>query len=470
MATPKLKTTALALVYCSRSSEHVTSAPVRFNRMTENPQKNDSAQAPAPITPESDVESSRMPSERQNWLKSRVAKWRESGIISEDQSNAILNYEAAPVEPFRLGLRFNRLIVVLSTLGAILIGAGLISFVAANWQGIPAIAKLALLIGGQTATYWVAYQLQFRRGYPKIGVAIMFTGAAWFGANVFLVAQSYHLATDNPNLLIWWFLGILPLAYITRSKPITVMAVGIFTIGISWKAATWADNTDSPFMVMGSLLMVAAALYAIGMLHLGRVKLRFHAGPYLVVGALLAIGMTYFLTFDDILRESRSGGVQDFQAMTSSYILLAAVISGIAIAALAVAMRNTGNLAGTLASRYGESSVVVLVVGMGWLVASNPFETSTPYVITFNLLLIVLIFGSIVLGIVNKREALVNVGIVFFVIDLSTRYIELTVDMLDTSLAFIVGGLLLLGVGYGMERARRKLLSQFGIREITHDS
>jgi uncharacterized membrane protein len=59
------------------------------------------------------------------------------------------------------------------------------------------------------------------------------------------------------------------------------------------------------------------------------------------------------------------------------------------------------------------------------------------------------------------------VGIVFFVIDLSTRYIELTVDMLDTSLAFIIGGLLLLGVGYGMERARRKLLQQFGMMEVT---
>ena len=85
------------------------------------------------------------------------------------------------------------------------------------------------------------------------------------------------------------------------------------------------------------------------------------------------------------------------------------------------------------------------------------------YVTAFNLLLVLLIFGSIVLGIINRREALINVGIIFFVIDLSTRYIELTVDMLDTSLAFVVGGLLLLGVGYGMERARRQLLRQFGI-------
>jgi len=100
--------------------------------------------------------------------------------------------------------------------------------------------------------------------------------------------------------------------------------------------------------------------------------------------------------------------------------------------------------------------------------AIHMFESAAPYVILFNLLLVIQIFGIIGLGVINKREAFVNTGIVFFVIDLSTRYIELTVDMLGTSLAFIIGGLLLLGVGYSMERARRRLLRQFGMMETTH--
>ena len=104
------------------------------------------------------------------------------------------------------------------------------------------------------------------------------------------------------------------------------------------------------------------------------------------------------------------------------------------------------------------------------MIATLPFGSPEPYVIGFNLLLVLLIFGSIVLGIVNRREALVNVGIVFFVIDVSTRYLELAWDLLDTSLAFIVGGLLLLGTGYAMERARRRLLRQFGMMEVSHDS
>jgi len=430
--------------------------------MTEQTPDSDSG----PITDRSDAQASG----RHRWLTGRIGQWRESGLITDEQSRAILDFESVGPPRFRLGLRFNRLIVVLSTLGAVLIGAGLISFVASNWDGIPAMAKLFLLLAGQITTFWAAYQLQFVRGYPRVGGAIMFAGAAWFGANVFLVAQSYHLATDNPDLLIWWFLGILPLAYLTRSKPITVMAVGIFTVGVAWKAATQTDNVSGALLVMGMLLFTAAALYAIGMLHLRRENLKFHAGPYLISGALLAIAMTFTLTFDRVFRGLLGERVVDPQAVTGQYLVLAAIVSGISVAAIVMAVRDADHAGRTLVSRFAEPGVIALVVGFGWLIATLPFGSPEPYVIGFNLLLVLLIFGSIVLGIVNRREALVNVGIVFFVIDVSTRYLELAWDLLDTSLAFIVGGLLLLGTGYAMERARRRLLRQFGMMEVSHDS
>ncbi|NQW21252.1 MAG: DUF2157 domain-containing protein [Chloroflexi bacterium] len=427
---------------------------------------NDSDQNNDQIATRSEVDSAVQIDQRQSWLKGRINQWRESGLISGEQSEAILNFESVPETPFRLGMRFSRLIVVLSTLGAILIGAGIISFIAANWQGIPVIAKLALLIGGQTATYWAAYQLQFIRGYPRVGGAIMFTGAAWFGANVFLVAQSYHLATDNPDLLIWWFIGVLPLAYIARSKAITVMSVAIFTIGISWKAAAQSEDEFSGILVMAMLLFTAAAIYAIGMIHLRRKNLNFYAGPYLVGGLLLAIGVTYMLTFNEIFRDISRDARTSTWTLSTGYIVLASFISIATVAALGFVARSSFRSKEHLAAKFAEPAVAALVVITGWFIATHLFESSAPYVVIANLLLIVLIFGTISLGIVNRREALVNVGIVFFVIDLSTRYIELTIDMLDTSLAFIVGGILLLGVGYGMERARRRLLRQFEMTEV----
>ena len=428
---------------------------------------NDSAQNDDQISERSEIISTVHTDSRQSWLKGRINLWRESGLISDEQSESIINFEAAPEAPIRLGVRFSRLIVVLSTLGAILIGAGIISFVAANWQGIPAIAKLGFLIVGQTATYLVAYQFQFVRGYPRVGGAIMFAGAAWFGANVFLVAQSYHLSTDNPDLLIWWFIGVLPLAYIARSKAITVMAVGIFVVGISWKAASQTDDAVSGLLVTSILLFVGAAIYSVGLAHMQRASAKFFAAPYMVGGALLAIIVTYMFTFAGFVNDyERNSALENFE-VPSGYIALAAVVSAITIVSLMVANWKLVRSEKRLSVRLAEPAIITLTIIAGWFMSIHMFESAAPYVILFNLLLIIQIFGIIGLGVINKREAFVNIGIVFFVIDLSTRYIELTVDMLGTSLAFIIGGLLLLGVGYSMERARRRLLRQFGMMEAT---
>ena len=435
--------------------------------MTSDTPNNDSTQNGDQIDERSEESPAVQADPRQNWLKGRINQWRESGLISDDQSEAIINFESMPEAPFRLGLRFSRLIIVLSTLGAVLIGAGIISFVAANWQGIPAIAKLALLIGGQTAAYWVAYQLQFVRGFPKVGGAIMFAAAAWFGANVFLVAQSYHLGTENPDLLILWFAGVLPLAYITRSKAITVMAVGIFLIGISWKAAAQTEDAESGLQVMAILLLGGSSIYSIGLVHLSHGATKFFAAPYLVGGTLLTIFVTFMLTFEDIFNDLTRSPARESLELSGGYVGIAVVVSSITVVSLIAGYRQAMRVERFSVQKLSKPAVLVLIVVAAWLLAFHPFTSSAPYVVVFNLLLILLIFGLITLGIVNKREAFVNVGIVFFVIDLSTRYIELTVDMLDTSLAFIIGGLLLLGVGYGMERARRKLLQQFGMMEVT---
>ena len=435
--------------------------------MTPDSPNKDSDQNDDQIYERSEVISTVRADSRQSWLKGRINLWRESGLISDEQSESIINFEEAPGVPVQLGVRFSRLIVVLSTLGAILIGAGIISFVAANWQGIPAIAKLVLLIVGQTSTYWVAYQLQFVRDYPRVGGAIIFAGAAWFGANVFLVAQSYHLSTDNPDLLIWWFIGVLPLAYIVQSKAITVMAVGIFVVGISWKAAAQTDDAVSGPLVIAILLFAGAAIYSIGLAHLQRANAKFFAAPYLVGGALLTIAVTYMFTFDDVVNDYAQNSSVNISENSGGYIALAAVVSAITLISLVMTNWTSIRSEKQLSVRLSEPAIITLTIIAGWFIAIHLFESATPYVIIFNVLLVLQIFGIIALGVINKREAFVNIGIVFFVIDLSTRYIELTVDMLDTSLAFIIGGLLLLGVGYSMERARRRLLRQFGMMEVT---
>jgi uncharacterized membrane protein len=245
------------------------------------------------------------------------------------------------------------------------------------------------------------------------------------------------------------------------------MAVGIFVVGISWKAAAQTDDAVSGPLVIAILLFAGAAIYSIGLAHLQRANAKFFAAPYLVGGALLTIVVTYMFTFGDVVNDDARNSSVNISEISGGYIALAAIVSAITLISLVVTNWTSIRSEKQLSVRLAEPVIITLTIIAGWFIAIHLFESATPYVIIFNVLLVLQIFGIIALGVINKREAFVNIGIVFFVIDLSTRYIELTVDMLDTSLAFIIGGLLLLGVGYSMERARRRLLRQFGMMEIT---
>ena len=82
--------------------------------------------------------------------------------------------------------------------------------------------------------------------------------------------------------------------------------------------------------------------------------------------------------------------------------------------------------------------------------------------IIVNLFFIGLIIGIIGYGTWQKMPSLINLGIVFFALDIITRYIGFILDFrgyVGLSVFFIIGGVLLLGGGWLVERWRKKLLA-----------
>ena len=68
-------------------------------------------------------------------------------------------------------------------------------------------------------------------------------------------------------------------------------------------------------------------------------------------------------------------------------------------------------------------------------------------------------------------ESFINIGLAFFALDVVTRYFELSWDLLDRSIVFIVAGIILLGGGFFLERGRRKMFERMTeAREETRDA
>lgn len=98
-------------------------------------------------------------------------------------------------------------------IGAILIAAGIFSFIASNWQELGKTAKIAIIIISMLTSHIAGFQLKERAGYEKIGKALIFLGTLIYGAGIFLIGQMFNIRADWPDGLILWLLGTLAIAF-----------------------------------------------------------------------------------------------------------------------------------------------------------------------------------------------------------------------------------------------------------------
>jgi uncharacterized membrane protein len=397
-------------------------------------------------------------------LQTELQNWKQNGTVTGEQADAILA-QYVVVSPL-----YGRLIVVLVTLGAILAGVGVIIFVSANWQEIPRIAKLVMLLVLVAGVYYAGYWLKYRRDFPRAGGAIIFVGAMIFGAGLFLIGQQYHMPIDDPKLLGWWFVGVLPLAYLTRSRAILTLAILAALGGLGYKTGHWARGiTDSQFAFFAFYLVLGAVLYTIGAVHSRFPRLKYYTPHYQTFGLILMLLVMYVISFkgiysNDALRR------WDFTQLPLEFAIsfhIAAVIAVVGVIwSLAIDVRQK-QISGRFTS---DLAGIIIIIMMGYLALFLPFESRVPYIIIFNIVLFAGILGLIFLGYFQGVGSLVNIGLVFFGLFVIGRYFDLAWGLLPRSVFFIVGGLILLGVGILLERLRRKTLRQMHAIEVTDES
>ena len=155
-------------------------------------------------------------------LRHELPRWVGDGLIDKGQADAISDrYALDDVRDDTAGLLLPAIYIV----GACLVGGGAISFVAAHWDTIPIPLRLALLLGvmlGCEISGYVLWKVKGRR--QKLGQALVALGALLFGANVFLIAQMYHLQGPPHGAFGLWTLGALAVAYSTMSSPAMLLA------------------------------------------------------------------------------------------------------------------------------------------------------------------------------------------------------------------------------------------------------
>ncbi|MEK7627377.1 MAG: DUF2157 domain-containing protein [Patescibacteria group bacterium] len=122
-----------------------------------------------------------------------------------------------------------RIIVIF---GAILIGAGIFSFIAANWQGLGRVEKIAILIFAMLGFYAGGWFLKEKKHYEKTGGALIFLGSLVYGASVFLIAQMFHIRENWPDGFILWMIGAVAIGFALDLYPVFYLAIVVGFIAI----------------------------------------------------------------------------------------------------------------------------------------------------------------------------------------------------------------------------------------------
>jgi len=388
----------------------------------------------------------------------QIQEWLESGTITQEQAQKML----ADVDQKSKEEMSNKFIVAISTIGAILLGIGAILFVASNWREIPDLMKVLILLGSTFGAYYLGYLLKYdKKNLPKVGVSLFFLGALLFGASIFLIAQIYHINANAHSLVLIWLIGVLPLVYAFRSEPIAALSSLLFFIWIGlfiFRGGRFDEDIFFSFPVI--YLSAGTLLFSIGGLHYLKPQLIKIARIFRIFGIKIAMLSLFLLTFKFF-----SGYIDSYwfrnsrmlEDLSSQLIIGIVLFSILAIIGLIVNLLFNPSQSKT---NSFENGAALGLLGFTLLFFFFPAESSV-YTVIYNLLFAGLTIFLIYIGYQRSDIKIVNIGIFWLSVFIFAKYFDFFWDLMNRSILFIVGGLILVLGGIAMERKRRQIKEDF---------
>lgn len=163
-------------------------------------------------------------------LDADLTRWVGEGLLNADSASAIRR-SVASEGGFRLP-------ALLGLFGGLLIASSVAAFVAANWEVMPRLVKLAMILISLIAALGIAARLE-SKGSSSGSDAAATCGVLIFGAGIALIGQMYHLPADWPAGALMVALGALCVAVLLRSNGALVVALVALC---AWSGGRWQES------------------------------------------------------------------------------------------------------------------------------------------------------------------------------------------------------------------------------------
>jgi uncharacterized membrane protein len=425
-------------------------------------------------------------------LRHEIPLWVEQGIVTEENAqrlSALYRLDQLRQESSRL------LAAVLFTLGGLLLGGGFISFVAANWERIPVPAKVVLLFVTLIAFHATGWFLWRRRGWTRLGHALVFAGCLVFGANIGLMAQIFHVSGQWYGAFGAWALGslvvawaaqswitgalvmvtsllwssgltfdqspkllaaypialgaaLIPLAWQTRSRALYVLTLAGITLALCVLAVEYGNSGRHLLLALtaGGLLAWAA-----GEAHRVTGIRKEFGNPAAGLGiATLATG-AYFWSFQAIWKGSTARPVKSFIFLVP---ITAVIVTGLVL--LVKVWRQSADMSSRRSLAGGILVAALILSGCAFVTGAEIFLPT----LGANVAALCLAAAAIGAGIIDERRIAFWLGSLYVALLIISRFLEYDTSLLLKSLAFIVCGAMVIMAGVAYEGFLRRREAQ----------
>lgn len=369
------------------------------------------------------------------WLRTEIAQWRTEGLITADQGESVLRrYHAT---------RTFSLTRLLSGLGAVFVGVGLIWLVAANLDAVPPLGRFGLV-----AVLWLAFlvgaEVMAARGVHRLGVgAVRLLAAFAVGGLIFQAAQSLQVPAYEPKLIGLWAAAALLQAYVFRAGgPLLVGAVA----GVAW--SVWQGLAVQPSFADVTFVLAATGVAALGVAAWDEPRRPRFAELWRTLGVALVLAGLFAaaLPIDD-----------GFDLATRWWN----VTLGVLVAATVVVAVLRAKWRLTLVECLGAVAALGLALLLVWWEAGESVEEVTAASWAHTVVAVVgyvaVAVGVAVIGTLRDSRTLPAVATLALVVFTTFQSFAVFAPIIDGAWLFLVLGLVFLATGWGFDRVRRRL-------------
>jgi uncharacterized membrane protein len=419
-----------------------------------------------------------------------LKEWVGEGVVSEEQAARLgERYRLDRLESEARGTLLNTIFLI----GAVLIGCGVVAFVAAHWDDIPRTLKVALLLALMLGAHGAGFWLWHRRTNPRphLGHALTLLGTLIFGANIGLFAQIYHISGSLHEAFLAWAVGAAVMAYALGSVPNAAVAAAASFIGYclymdtaqgaffvypvvaahalfplcyrrrslpllflivvaaagSLVGNSWVLANGKGWQIAMPFLLTATALWCYGRFHHRKGAHPEFGALARALGALCFSGMLFFISFHEIADECSWMAVGDSVPKDGYwYALCVPLIVMAVLAAITVVRRPAGLLDWVV-------PLIAAAVVIGATFLPRPEIWST---IVFNAVALAIAGWGIAAGLREYERLPYWSGLAFAVALIAGRFFEYESHLLVKSAGFVAAGVILIVAGIAFENRMKK--------------